>query len=258
VAEVEEAVYVEQVKPGVEDWDWYSEEEAEEEEEESGSAAWRRDGGSEDFAEEPAGATEKSGARAKRRENWTPTREKAQDLLKAAVAPESTPAPVYSAPMSIPAAPAAKDSWAAPKAAEPAVVEQKVVEEFVSGPAPSDAVAPKVVSSTEAASPESAKENAGSAWFSTSSSPWEAEAQKANQLASTWDAPGAPAVSEKAAEPENPVHTESGMPEDFVSEEQAIASEVFLNRFHGDGQPRQARPVRIPCIDRVQLYVLHK
>jgi len=224
VAEVEEAAYVAPVNPELADRDWDSEEEAEEEEEESESAAWRRDGGSEDFAEEPAGATEKSAARAKRRENWTPTREKAQDLLEAAVAPESTPAPVYSAPMSIPAAPAAKDSWAAPKAAEPAIVEQKVVEEFVSGPAPSEAVAPEVVSSTEGASAESAKGNAGSAWFSTSSSPWEAEAQKANQLASTWDAPGTPAVSEKAAEPEKSVHAESGMPEDFVSEEPGIAS----------------------------------
>ncbi len=219
VAEAEEAAYVAPVNPELADRDWDSEEEAEEEEEESGSAAWRRDGGSEDFAEEPAGATEKSGARAKRRENWTPTREKAQDLLEAAIAPEIPPAPVYSAPMSIPAAPAARDSWA-----EPAIVEQKVVEEFVSGPAPSEAVAPEVVSSTEAAPPESAKENAGSAWFSTSSSPWEAEAQKANQLASTWDAPGAPAVSEIAAEAEKPVHAESGMPEDFVSEEPGIAS----------------------------------
>jgi len=223
VAEAEEAAYVAPVNPELADRDWDSEEEAEEEEEESESAAWRRDGGSEDFAEEPAGATEKSAARAKRRESWTPTREKAQDLLEAAVAPE-TPAPVYSAPMSIPAAPAAKDSWAAPKAAEPAIVEQKVEEELVSGPAPSEAEAPEVVSSTEGASPESGKENAGSAWFSTSSSPWEAEAQKANQLASTWDAPGAPAVSEKAAEPEKPVHAESGMPEDFVSEEPGIAS----------------------------------
>src|SRR6266478_5414278 len=224
VAEAEEAAYVAPVNPELADRDWDSEEEAEEEEEESESAAWRRDGGSEDFAEEPAGATEKSAARAKRRENWTPTREKAQDLLEAAVAPESTPAPVYSAPMSIPAAPAAKDSWAAPNAAEPAIAEQKGAEEFVSGPAPSEAVAPEVVSSTEGASAESAKGNAGSAWFSTSSSPWEAEAQKANQLASTWDAPGTPAVSEKAAEPEKSVHAESGMPEDFVSEEPGVAS----------------------------------
>ena len=44
------------------------------------------------------------------------------------------------------------------------------------------------------------RKNGKESWFSTSSSPWEGEIQKANQLASTWDVP---TVANPAAAPKN-------------------------------------------------------
>jgi CheY-like chemotaxis protein len=213
--------------PELADRDWSTEEQdVEEEEEEPGSSSWRRDGGSEDFAPEQTAQTaaEKAAARAKRRESWTPTREKTQNLLEEATAPEivapSTPSVSYEVP-------APQNSWATPKK-ETKVVESKKIEEV---PAPSKvAIAPPVaVSAPETAAQEIAKPSGGNSWFSTSNSPWEAEAQKANQLASAWDAPPVPAASsasgtteEGPAQPETTV-PEAAQPEeattyDFVSE----------------------------------------
>jgi CheY-like chemotaxis protein len=221
-AEPDDAAYVTPPNPELADRDWSTEEQdVEEEEEESGSSAWRRDGGGEDFAPEPAGeaAADKASARAKRRESWTPTREKTQDLLEEAAAPEiiapSKPSVSYEAP-------APQNSWAAPKP-EPPLVESKKIEEV---PAPSkvEIASPVVASAPDTAAQETVKPSGGNSWFSTSSSPWEAEAQKANQLASAWDAPAVPAAS-SASETieERPVAPEAAQPEtvetyDFVSE----------------------------------------
>src|SRR4029077_7482066 len=84
------------------------------------------------------------------------------------------------------------------------------------------------------AAPETAKPSGGNSWFSTTNSPWEAEAQKANQLGSAWDAPPAPAASSAsetvveetvvvepaAPEPSQPegVQAEATLTYDFVSE----------------------------------------
>jgi CheY-like chemotaxis protein len=227
-AEPDDAAFVAPPNPELADRDWSTEEQdVEEEEEESASSAWRRDGGSDDFAPEPAGevAADKASARAKRRESWTPTREKTQNLLEEAAAPEivepSKPSVSYEAP-------APQNSWAAPKPEPPSVEAKKIIEE---APAPTkvEIASPVIANPPETAAQEIAKPSGGNSWFSTSSSPWEAEAQKANQLASAWDAPPVPAAS-SASETieEEPAQPEPAQPEtlqaeaaptyDFVSE----------------------------------------
>src|SRR4029077_11391376 len=213
------------------DRDWNAGEEVEEEEEEddSASASWRRDGGRDDLAAEPPAenAAEKAAARNKRRESWTPTREKSQDLLEEAVAPENFP----SAPPPVPKFPEpapVPHSYAIPQAPTPSAIESKtVVETKVASKL--EVVSPVLASVPEPVAPEAVKSNGANSWFSTSSSPWEAEAQKATQLASTWDAPPVPAES-VVTEPllEQPQLVEETQPEaaeptetvsyDFVSE----------------------------------------
>ena len=227
VAEPDDAVFVAPPNPELADRDWSAAEtdEVEEEEEESASSSWRRDGGSEDFAPDAAGeaAADKVTARAKRRESWTPTREKTQDLLEETTAPEIIVAPKPSVSYG---APAPQNSFVAPKPELP--LEPKKIEEV---PAPrSVEIAPPVIAKApEPAAPEAAKPSGGNAWFSTTTSPWEAEAQKANQLASGWDAPPAPAASsasetvvEEPALPEpsqlEGVQAEAEPTYDFVSE----------------------------------------
>jgi CheY-like chemotaxis protein len=222
---VDDAVFVAPANPELADRDWDAEaEDEEEEEEESASSAWRRDGGSEDFAPEPGAeaASESGGERNKRREGWTPTREKTQDLLEEAVAPEIV-AP--SVPSVNSQAAALQNSQSIPKRG-PAMVESKTTEEVQ---APSKAeiaapiIAPPVIATVaEADLQKSAKPSGKNSWFSTSSSPWEAEAQKANQLASTWDAPSAASAASELVV-EQPQIVETPQPEtpisyDFVSE----------------------------------------
>lgn len=215
----DDAVYVAAPSPELADRDWNGAEEQEDEEEEEESA-WRRDGGSEELAPETETASEKA-ARSKRRESWTPTREKAQDLLEEAAAPEfvkSVPPPT---PIVISETAAPQNSWNMPKPAEPEFVESKPREVAV---AAIESAPPVIASAPEEALPEAAKPSGGNSWFSTSSSPWEAEAQKANELASTWDAPAAPAASSAselvAEEPQmvEPAQAETPVSYDFVSE----------------------------------------
>jgi CheY-like chemotaxis protein len=228
--EEEASVYVAPPNPELADRDWAAEEEdEEEEEEESASSSWRRDGGSDDFAPEPAAETaaEKT-ARNKRRESWTPTREKTQDLLEEATKPEIVPPPAPPMPSVIREVPAPHNSWAIPPAPKTEFVEAKP--SFVQrepndmAKAPVEAEIAPPVAPPEMISQEAAKAPEGNSWFSTSSSPWEAEAQKASQLAATWDAPAAPPAP--AATPTNEgsePQVEAPEPEpqvtyDFVSE----------------------------------------
>src|SRR5256885_1164003 len=85
----EEIAYV-APNPELIDRDWQAPEGEEEveEEEESSDSSWRRDGGNEAFANEVEKAAAETAARRKRREPWTPTREKKQDLIEAADVPE--------------------------------------------------------------------------------------------------------------------------------------------------------------------------
>jgi CheY-like chemotaxis protein len=193
----DEAAFVAPANPELADRDWNATEKEveEEEEEDSASSSWRRDGGSEELAADPAieNAAEKAAARNKRRESWTPTREKTQDLLEEAAAPESfistpPPAPIFSE-----VAPP-QNLYAIPQAPRPELVESKTAVETKAGSDP-EIAPPNIASVTERAAPESTKPNGANSWFSTSTSPWEAEAQKANQLAATWDAPAVPPAS---------------------------------------------------------------
>jgi CheY-like chemotaxis protein len=202
------------------DWSATEEEEDEEEAEESASSAWRRDGGSEDIAAESAEETaSEKAARNKRRESWTPTREKAQNLLEEAVAPESFPSVAPPVPVTSVFSEAARpqNSYAIPHVPEPEAMLETAA-------ASTPEIAPVIASTPEASSQEIAKANGGNSWFSTSSSPWEAEAQKANQLASTWDAAAATTAdltSEPSAEQPQPVEraqAEAPVSYDFVSE----------------------------------------
>jgi CheY-like chemotaxis protein len=211
------------------DWDATQEAEDEEEEEESASSTWRRDGGSEEFAPEPEAkaASEKAGSRGKRRENWTPTREKIQDLLEEAVAPEIV-APAIVAPSmpSVNSQAAALQNSPSVTKRGPELVESKRLEE-AQAPSKAEIAPAKIANAAEAGSRESAKLSGENSLFSTSTSPWEAEAQKANKLASAWDAPARPTAPVASAPtelvPEEPQTVEPPQPEapvsyDFVSE----------------------------------------
>jgi hypothetical protein len=119
----------------------------------------------------------------------------------------------------------------------PPVVEQKEVapaahvETPVHAEAAVSTPAPEKVEAAPAPEPE--KSSTGTSWFSAVSSPWDAEVQKANRLASTWDAPAvsvpsaapsaaAPVEAEvgKEAAPERIVyaHTDELIREDIVEE----------------------------------------
>jgi hypothetical protein len=234
----EDAAYVAPVNRALPDRDFgaaESDEVEEEEEEGSESSAWRRDGGNEAFGDEGEATAEKTASRAKRRESWSPTREKTQDLLESAVEPEFVSAP----PLEIkaPAAVAVEDSWKKPAKPEPeikAAPAEPVPAPPAASPAPSLFELPPmpVLSSPVVSSPEGKSTEApapetpapGSSWFSTTTSPWEAEAQKASQMASSWDAPAAPVETTpvKSEEPEPGPQTfevaESAPTYDFVSE----------------------------------------
>ncbi len=239
VAEPEEAAYVAPVNPELADRDFGAPEtdEVEEEEEDAGSGAWRRDGGGEAFGNEVEAA--KPTARAKRREGWSPTREKTQDLLESAVEPEFVSAPPLEIKKSAPAAVALEDSWKKPAKQEPEI-KAAPVETAPVLPATSPSVGPfeippmpvftsPAVATTEAPAPQTAAPGNANSWFSTTASPWEAEAQKASQLASSWDAPAksaeiepvesAPMKSEEAEAVAQELAVEEPAPTyDFVSE----------------------------------------
>ncbi len=202
------------------DWRSSKPEEEEEEEDTSDKGSWRRDAGDESFVEEE-GVGSSRDFRTQRHETWTPTREK-EDLTAAAEVREGVAAAIAEIGHREPAAPFAGEAWAAAiqsesesktavaeiekptvpaaepetlveHAAEPAVAEQPVVSDPVPEPEP-EPVGESTVDSLPAvvaedsAAVEAPTPSATTSWFSTPPSPWEVEAQKANQLASTWDA----------------------------------------------------------------------
>ncbi|HXT77818.1 MAG TPA: response regulator [Candidatus Eisenbacteria bacterium] len=230
------------------DWRSAKVEEEEEEEEPSAKGSWRRDGGGDEepsFVSEAAGEGEEAGADASHdfrhpggAAEWTPTREKS-DIPEPE--PEGVPAGMMDRP-DLPANPPfSGEAWAAaidtessrktaiaeeehpavhaadlekmighvaePVAAEkPAPAEQA---EHVASPA--DAVveeAPVVA--------EPAKNSGLNSWFSTPPpNPWEAEAQKANRLASAWDTGLA-----------SPTHSDSGARGDVSFESAGAPDEI--------------------------------
>jgi CheY-like chemotaxis protein len=115
-----------------------------------------------------------------------------------------------------------KTAVAAPPIEAPAAHQEQFVEEVreaapvgippVTAPtmrieSPTAVLADAAVSAPESAAPapEAQKPAFGGSWFSSVASPWDAEAQKANQLASTWDAPA-------PVEPEPPASVYSAEP----------------------------------------------
>lgn len=220
----EELGYATTARPELErDWksgdkeDEVEEEEAEEEE--TQSASWRRDAGNESMEEEEAAsgpvkdwretAFSEAPARKMRNDSWAPQKETSR-FEEAAETEQSvgamvTDAPITETKVAAPVAAFTEEAWAT-------ALSQKTVAEAANIGVPV-AVAPKEQTepefkSVQAESPVSAPVKSESApeavkpavpgsWFSSVASPWDAEVQKASQLASTWDVPSAskPAMS---------------------------------------------------------------
>ena len=205
--------------------DWKSgdkEDEVEEEEEEdSHNASWRRDAGGESMEEEPAAtgpakdwretAFSEAPARKMRDDSWAPQKE-VSGFQEAAETEQRVGAMVKDAPVSetrVPPpaiAPFTEEAWVTALKPSATVVEAATLE----APAPQaqeQYAAPEVVAKSspevhaeipanapaKVETPAEPEKPAGSSWFSSVPSPWDAEAQKASRLASTWDAPAASA-----------------------------------------------------------------
>jgi CheY-like chemotaxis protein len=216
----EEIGYATTARPELER-DWKSgdeeEDEVEEEEEDKESASWRRDAGDEalEAGEAATGpvkdwretAFSEAPARRMKHESWVPQKE-ISNFEEAAETEQSVGAMVKEAPVAettlAPAgvSPFTQDTWAAslkPKTG----VEAVTMEAPALAPSQAEPIAAAEEEATasvhaEAAvsssakieqAPEPQKPAGESSWFSVTSSPWDAEVQKANRLASTWDAP---------------------------------------------------------------------
>jgi CheY-like chemotaxis protein len=210
---------------------WGTEETEEEEvaeEEESARSGWRKD--HEDVTEETKGTPDwreaafhgESPAGGLKSARWTPAVEE-PSYAEAAHSPAVAVTTLEEKPADAPT-PFSGDAWAAAmaagveeklaraveehKEAEVAAEEKAVVEE-----------APKMAEPLKEIEPAKAAEP-GNGWYSVTSSPWDAEAKKASQLAATWDTPP---VEEPA-----PVVTEEpvpGEPEPSVEEAAARVAE---------------------------------
>jgi CheY-like chemotaxis protein len=220
----EDLGYVPAVHPDLateRDWrDPDVEEDAEEEEEEKPAPAWRHEE-AETYADAGSdssktgwrsGGFEAIQSRKTAVESWEPAEKKPALHEVSARTPEAPAAStvVPEVKTEIPAAPFASDAWAAVTASggQKTSAEETVtaLEEVVSTEQP--AAENAAVRSSELVQTEPEKKSSGGPWFSSSSSPWDSEIQKANRLASTWDsgavAPASPAAtngSGKSAEP---------------------------------------------------------
>lgn len=208
--------------------DWKSGEEEEEEaveEEEPHSAGWRLDGGDESLdAEEASGpvkdwretAFAEGPARKGRSESWAPQKEKS-NFEEAAESEQSVGGIVTDAPAGetriapSAAAPYTEEAWAS-------ALDHKGGLKTATMESPAPAVEAPKEQATEVVQAEPAKpepqvapepvKQAESGWFSAVSSPWDTEVQKANRLASTWDAPATsgPTASSVPEAPEDVIH----------------------------------------------------
>jgi hypothetical protein len=209
--------------------DWHAADEEEEteteEQEENAETPWRREG-AESQAETKSGKGAAKDWRAggfeqiarvkSRGTGWEPEEEKPELVEVAPAASNRAAEPPAAAPVApkeaapIPAMPFGKDPWApkdSPSLQKQSSAETVTAVEVASHTASEAAAKTSVSEAAEAAPAEPEKKEAKSSWFSSSTNPWDAELKKANELASTWDAPSstsAPAASsngsEKAAE----------------------------------------------------------
>ena len=204
------------------DWrDTDTEELDEEAEEEKPPAPWRREeaessadsgtsGGSKDWR---SGSFEQILARKAHGESWEPVEEKPEVVEKAPAASNyvaEAPAPPPSIPElpavttgAIPSTPFVTDAWAgvsSPASQEkistktPTAVEEVTPVKERERPSPETAV----TSTPEASQAEPQTKTSKDSWFSVPSNPWNAELEKANRLASTWDS-GAPVAAPPAS-----------------------------------------------------------
>jgi len=254
--------------------DWKSEhdeeEEVEEEEEEKQASSWRRDAGDASGSEEEESsgpvkdwretAFSEGPAHKSRSGGWVPQKEAPSfqeaaevehgiaavvteaPIGEAKLAPESA-APLAAATLTpAPEVPFSQDAWAAALGEKPAAgaatedaataqKEEAPVSHYVGEPLS----APE--SSAPAASKEAEKPAAADSWYSAVSSPWDAEVQKASQLASTWDLPAGSAKPEPvpAVEPdpvvaakEDPFATVDVLPSSLSEDVKAKVEEAAL------------------------------
>lgn len=244
------------------DWrDKDEEEVVEEGEEEEEPAAWRPEG-QEQGEEAPAAKGSKKSkssvsdwrtggfeqiAASKSRQTWEPEEEKPEpaEAVPAArnrateVSTPKMPAPVTPAPaaphtpqmppvadkIAAPLKPIGADPWAA--AIPPTPVSSNEAKHTETATVVEERTAVHSEQKPAAAEKEEAKQapEKKDAWFSVSSSPWEAEIQKANQLASAWDAPkdaSAPIA------PVAPVNGAEKSTENLSEETQAVIEEAAL------------------------------
>ena len=204
------------------DWrDTDTEELDEEAEEEKPPAPWRREeaessadsgtsGGSKDWR---SGSFEQILARKAHGESWEPVEEKPEVVEGTPAASNyvaEAPAPPPSIPElpavttgAIPSTPFLTDAWAgvsSPASQEkistktPTAVEEVTPVKERERPSPETAVA----STPEASQAEPQTKTSKDSWFSVPSNPWNAELEKANRLASTWDS-GAPVAAPPAS-----------------------------------------------------------
>ncbi len=248
VAEQEEDLgYATTARPELER-DWKSgdkeDEVEEEEEEEEQSASWRRDGGGEVMEGEPAAgspvkdwretAFSEAPARKMRNESWAPQKE-ISSLEEAAESEQRVSAMVTDAPVAATRVPPAaipaftEDAWVAALNPKTTAVEAATME----APAPAvheRQVAAEVHEETpvntpaKVEAPAEPEKPAASSWFSSVASPWDAEVQKANRLASTWDTP-ATSVPTASAVPETVVY--SGAHESAAKEDPAATVDAL-------------------------------
>jgi len=128
-------------------------------------------------------------------------------------APAVAPVPVQAAKPA-PTKPFIAEAWVTPVPAAPAVSGEKRSTETAT------AVVEDKTKSAGERKPAAEEKQGKDSWFSVSSSPWEAKIQKANELASAWDAP---ATSQLAA-PKNGTEKANGAGQErkFVGEEAVL------------------------------------
>jgi CheY-like chemotaxis protein len=214
--------------------DWRSAdvaEEVEEQEEEEPKASWRRDAGDEAFADD--GITgpvrdwrdtvfaESAAAQSGKQKTEFAQADETQDVVVAEA--KETKAVT-------PAGPFAGDAWATGTSGRSQEHVPAVVAEVLPAAASQKAATPEPISAQEdneakapiasASGNVAAEPPATSSWFSVTRNPWETEAQKASQLASSWDAVAVAAPKEPEAAVTEGASAYASEP--LVSEEAAI------------------------------------
>ncbi len=176
------------------DWREPDVEETNQEEEEKTAASWRHEE-ADSYADAESGSGAKDWraggfeqiARVKAR-SWEPEEEK-PELVETAPAANNiakdTPAGPASVTQATPVSPAAPFAG---DALSPAP-QEKASAETVTAVEEAAPTASSVASSPEIKQAQPQKEGTTESWFSVPTNPWDAEIKKANQLASTWDAP---------------------------------------------------------------------